>query len=53
MEDARIELKISRMEWKAIFHTRFYALYLQCWVVTNSIVTEVFIFIIYGYYKSR
>ena len=29
MEDARMEWKISRMDWKTIFHTRFRALYLQ------------------------
>ena len=57
MEDASMEWKISRMEWKTIFHTRFRALYLQkntyrCWEVINNIVTEVFNFNIYAYYLS-
>ena len=52
-----MEWKISRMEWKTIFHTRFRALYLQkntyrCRVVINNIVTEVFNFDIYAYYLS-
>ena len=51
MKDARMQWKILRMEWKAIFilpyqfHTRFRALYLQkitygFWVETNNIVTQ-------------
>ena len=52
-----MEWKISRMEWKTIFHTRFWALYLQKntyrrRVVMNNIVTEVFNFNIYAYYLS-
>ena len=58
-----MEWKISRMEWKTIFHTsyqfhtRFCTLYLQkntyrCRVVINNTVTEVFNFSIYSYYLS-
>ena len=53
--------KISRMELKTIFHTRFHALHLQkkiyryrCRVVisVNNIIAEVFCFNIYAYYLS-
>ena len=61
-----MERKISRMEWKTIFHTsilpyqfrtRFRALHLKkniygCRVVINNIVAEVFHFNIYAYYLS-
>ena len=47
MEDARMEWKISRMEWKTIFHTRFRLRYSEKniyghWTVINHILTEEF-----------
>ena len=65
VEGARMEWNGRFQEWNGRqssilpyqFHTRFRALYLQkniygCRVMTNSIVTEVFNFNIYGYYMS-
>ena len=65
MEDARMECNGRFQEWNGRqssilsyhFHTKFCALYLRkniyrCRLVTNNIVTEVFIFNIYGYYLS-
>ena len=65
MEDARIEWNGRFEEWNGRqfsilpyqLHTKFCALYLRknmyrCRVVTNNIVTEVFIFNIYGCYFS-
>ena len=63
MEDARMEWKISRMEWKTIFRTSIPIPYqiscvvftentCRCRVVMNNIVTEVFNFNIYAYYLS-
>ena len=58
-----MEWKISRMEWKTIFHTSIPIPYknscivfkkntYRCRVVINNIVTEVFNFNIYEYYLS-
>ena len=62
-ENAGMEWKISRMEWKTIFYISipitFWILTLclqknthRCRVVINNIVTEVFNFNIYAYYLS-
>ena len=59
MEDARIEWKISRMEWKTIFHTStldFVHLFTEKYIPMSGgdkiTVTEVMNFNIYAYYLS-